>query len=109
MPTARLPKVSPVLMRAANLQVHDKIRDSITAGQFEPGDTLTTRHFAELLGVSQMPVREAFHRLVAEGALENRPNRTIGLPIIERKEFEELTEVRNLLEGLAAEKAARQM
>src|SRR5208282_3003290 len=53
-----------------------------------------------------MPVREAFHRLVAEGALENRPNRTIGLPIIEHKEFEELTEIRYNLEGLAAEKAA---
>ncbi|MDR3717153.1 MAG: GntR family transcriptional regulator [Bryobacteraceae bacterium] len=107
MPTARSPHFSPVLMRAANLQVHEKITDSITGGQFEPGDTLSTRHFAELLGVSQMPVREAFHRLVAEGALENRPNRTIGLPVIERNEFEDLTEIRYHMEGLAAKKAAK--
>jgi DNA-binding GntR family transcriptional regulator len=106
MRTARLPQLSPVLTRAANLQVHEQIRDAITGGQFEPGDTLSTRQFADLLGVSQMPVREAFHRLVAEGALENRPNRSIGLPIIDRKEFEELTEIRYNLEGLAAEKAA---
>jgi len=109
MRTARLPQISPVHMRAANLQVHEKIRDSIAGGQFEPGDTLSTRQFAEFLGVSQMPVREAFHRLVAEGALENRPNRTIGLPIIEQREFEELSEIRYNLEGLAAEKAATLM
>nr|WP_319514506.1 GntR family transcriptional regulator [uncultured Cohaesibacter sp.] len=101
-----LPKLSPVQMYAANLQAHEIIRDSIIDGQFEPGDTLSTRQFASMLQVSQMPVREAFHRLVAEGALENRPNRTIGLPIIRVKEFRELTEIRCTLEGLATEKAA---
>jgi DNA-binding GntR family transcriptional regulator len=53
-----------------------------------------------------MPVREAFHRLVAEQALENRPNRTIGLPTLTPIEFQELTEIRVQLEGLAAQKAA---
>src|SRR5262249_1502974 len=89
-----------------NLKVYDWLRDAIVAGHFKPGDTLSTRQFADALGVSQMPVREAFHRLVAEGALENRSNRTIGLPMLNLPEFNEISEIRVVLEGLAAKKAA---
>lgn len=100
------PGATPVQVRAANLQVYDQIRDAIASGRFNPGDTLSTRQVAESLGVSQMPVREAFHRLVAEGALQNRSNRTIGLPLLGLSEFRELTEIRVTLEGEAAAKAA---
>ncbi len=95
----------PIQSRAANLQVYDQVRQAISSGRFMPGDGLSTRQFAEALDVSQIPVREAFHRLVAEGALENRPNRTIGLPQIGRRVFSELTEIRLSLEGMATEKA----
>jgi DNA-binding GntR family transcriptional regulator len=101
-----IPALKPVVRRAANLQIYDQIRAAISGGQFKPGDTLSTRQIAEALSISQMPVREAFHRLVAEGALENRPNRTIGLPVMGRQEFGEITELRFVLEGLAAAKAA---
>lgn len=100
------PDLKPVVRRAANLQIYDQVRAAISGGQFKPGDTLSTRQVAEALSISQMPVREAFHRLVAEGALENRPNRTIGLPMMGRHEFAEITELRLTLEGLAAQKAA---
>lgn len=99
----------PILQRATNLKVYDQIRDTIVAGRFRPGDTLSTRQFAEALGVSQMPVREAFHRLVAEGALENRPNRTIGLPLLSLQTFDEIVEIRILLEGRAVESAAERL
>ena len=98
--------MKPIRQRATNLKVYDSIREAITEGRLKPGDTLSTRLFAETLGVSQMPIREAFHRLVAEGALENRPNRTIGLPIFSLAEFDEIVEIRMLLEGLAARKCA---
>jgi DNA-binding GntR family transcriptional regulator len=101
-----LQNIERIQQRATNLKVYDQIRDAIVAGRFRPGDTLSTRQFADALGVSQMPVREAFHRLVAEGALENRPNRTIGLPIISLQEFEEIVEIRILLESFAAGKSA---
>ena len=94
--------MKPIRQRATNLKVYDSIREAITEGRLKPGDTLSTRQFAEALGVSQMPIREAFHRLVAEGALENRPNRTIGLPIFSLAEFDEIAEIRMLLEGRAA-------
>jgi DNA-binding GntR family transcriptional regulator len=98
--------VERIQQRATNLKVYDQVRDALVAGRFRPGDTLSTRQFAEALGVSQMPVREAFHRLVAEGALENRSNRTIGLPTISLQEFDEIVEIRIALESLAATKAA---
>jgi len=102
-----LHSVERIQQRATNLKVYDQVRDALVAGRFRPGDTLSTRQFAEALGVSQMPVREAFHRLVAEGVLENRPNRTIGLPYISLSEFEEIVELRILLESYAASKAAK--
>lgn len=101
-----IPGMTPIRQRAKSLQVYEQVREAIASGQFKPGDTLSTRPFAEALGVSQMPVREAFHRLVAEGALENRSNRTIGLPTVDLRSFEELTEIRLNLEGLATAKAA---
>jgi DNA-binding GntR family transcriptional regulator len=103
---AVLENVEPIRQRATNMQVYDRIRETIAGGGFKPGDTLSTRQFATALGVSQMPVREAFHRLVAEGALQNRPNRTIGLPMLSLVEFDEIAEVRALLEPRAAGKAA---
>jgi DNA-binding GntR family transcriptional regulator len=104
-----LETVEPIKQRATNLKVYDWLRDAIVAGRFKPGNTLSTRQFADALGVSQMPVREAFHRLVAEGALENRSNRTIGLPMLSLSEFNEISEIRVLLEGLAAKKAAARL
>lgn len=98
--------LKPVERVAANVQVYEQLRQALMSGQYAPGDVLSTRHIAEALNVSQTPIREAFHRLVAERALENRPNRTIGLPILAVGEFNDLTEIRIHLEGLAAEKAA---
>ncbi|SEK11123.1 HTH-type transcriptional regulator McbR [Marinovum algicola] len=99
--------LKPVVHRAANELVYESVRDAISGGQFEPGEKLSTRKIAGELGVSQMPVREAFQRLVAEGAMVKRENRTITLPELTLKEFKELTEIRLSLEGLAATRAAK--
>jgi DNA-binding GntR family transcriptional regulator len=45
------------------------------------------------------------NRLIAEGALELRPNRTVIVPVLSRKEFDELTDLRCHVEGLAAAQA----
>jgi DNA-binding GntR family transcriptional regulator len=51
-------------------------------------------------------VREALQRLIAEGALELAPNRTIQVPVMTRSRFVEVTEIRLRLERFAAEAAA---
>lgn len=96
----------PITHRAANEIVYETVREAISSGEFSPGEKLSTRKTAEQLGVSQMPVREAFQRLVAEGALTKSGNRSISISEMSPEQFEELTEIRLILEGLAARKAA---
>jgi DNA-binding GntR family transcriptional regulator len=76
------------------------------AGRFAPGALISIRTIADRLGTSAMPAREALNRLIAEGALERRPNRTIAVPLITRGAYQEIRDIRVALEGLAAEQAA---
>jgi DNA-binding GntR family transcriptional regulator len=87
-------------------QVYDALRDGLTAGRFTPGQKLTFRAIAGSLGVSMTPVREAIRRLVAEGVFEMQPNRSVRVPLMTRDRVLELRDLRMVVEGLAAEKAA---
>src|SRR6187399_2056657 len=87
-------------------QVYDSLRDALTAGRFAPGQKLSFRFIAGSLGVSLTPVREAIRRLVAEGAFEMRPNRSVRVPLMTRDKVLELRDLRMELEGLASAKAA---
>ncbi len=87
-------------------QVYASLRDALTAGRFAPGQKLSFRYIAASLGVSMTPVREAVRRLVAEGAFEMRPNRSVRIPLMTRDKILELRDIRLALEGLATEKAA---
>ncbi len=87
-------------------QVYESLRDALTAGRFVPGQKLSFRFIAGTLGVSMTPVREAVRRLVAEGAFEMHPNRSVRVPPMTRARILELRDMRLALEGLATEKAA---
>lgn len=89
-------------------QVLREIRSAIVLGDLAPGARLTFRDVAQRLRASVTPVREALLQLVAERVLSVGPGRTITVPILTRAEFLELRVVRLLLEGLAAEAAAKQ-
>ena len=65
-------------------QVYDSLREALTTGRFAPGQKLTFRFIAGALGVSLTPVREALRRLVAEGAFEMQPNRSVRVPLMTR-------------------------
>ena len=87
-------------------RVYDSLREALTAGRFAPGQKLSLRFIAGTLGVSMTPVREAVRRLVAEGAFEMRPSRSVRVPLMTRDKVLELRDIRMAVEGLAAEKAA---
>jgi DNA-binding GntR family transcriptional regulator len=59
--------------------------------------------------VSRTPVREALRRLIREGLVEHAPN--VGTRVIRwtERELEDVFELRALLEGHAAARAAREM
>jgi DNA-binding GntR family transcriptional regulator len=87
--------------------VYRQLRDAILAAKYPPGTALTVRATAEAMGVSPMPVRSAFDRLGADRAVEATPSTgTVRIPQLSRRRFAELVEMRKLLEGTAAEKAA---
>lgn len=92
---------------ALHAQAYGALRLALASGRFAPGQKLTLRGVATELGVSPMPVREALHRLVAEGALEARDRRSVRVKLLTGDDLRELCAIRMELEGLAAERAAQ--
>jgi DNA-binding GntR family transcriptional regulator len=86
----------------ANARIYEVLRTMLLRGQLAPGTAIGFRQIAEQLNTSVMPVREAVHRLVAEGALEIRDNRRLYIPEMDQARFEQLMRVRLLLEPDAA-------
>lgn len=87
-------------------QIYDQLRSAVMTGEFTPGQHLGITALADALGVSAMPVREALRQLVAEGALEMLPNRMVKVPQLTLALHHEILDVRLMLEGTAAERAA---
>ncbi|MGB3504941.1 MAG: GntR family transcriptional regulator, partial [Xanthobacteraceae bacterium] len=54
-------------------RAYARIADLLISGRLAPGEKLSLRGAAEVLGVSIMPVRAAVSRLVADKALEVAP------------------------------------
>jgi DNA-binding GntR family transcriptional regulator len=86
-------------------RVLEKLRSGLMIGVFVPGQTITLRRLAEMLGTSPMPVRKAIHQLTAANALEILPNRSVAVPRMSAERLKDLTRVRQAVEGLAAELA----
>lgn len=87
-------------------QIYATLRQWITVGRFLPGERLKIRTVAANMGVGQMPVRAALQRLSAEGALINIPNAGVAVPRLSVPEFDDLLQMRMLLEGQAAEQGS---
>lgn len=84
----------------------DRVRQGILEGRFAPGQRLIARDLIEDAGTSRGPIREAFHRLEADGLVDLIPNRGATVRRLLRKEVQELFQIRESLEGLAAGLAA---
>ncbi len=88
-------------------RAYSEIKKGLIAGKFRPGQLMAIRTLAESYGISATPVREALQRLVAEKLLTQQLNRTTIVPVISSAEFTQLYDIRCVLEGFAAEQAAR--
>lgn len=87
--------------------VYLHLRDLILGGKFAPGEKLGEVELGTLLGVSRTPIREAVQRLVQEGLLASSANRGVWVRVLSADEAREVYEVRETLDGLGAELAAR--
>ena len=93
------------------IPLHEKVYlelvRALMSGQLQPGQKLTSRKLAKELGTSDMPVRSAFMRLQALRALSPMPNGSVEVPTISAERFQQLTDVRTVLEGTATELATK--
>ncbi len=103
---AAIRSAPPIERATLGDQVYTHIRRLLVTGRLAPGDRLSLRQVADVMGVSMMPVREAVSRLVADEAIEVMPNRALRVPVMRRRQFEELALIRSEIEGFAAERAA---
>lgn len=77
------------------------LRDAIANGEIRPGERIRAEEFAEKLGLSATPVREAIRQLEAEGILESNPHRGAYVTRVSRRDFVEVYRMRGALESLA--------
>ncbi len=78
--------------------VTDSLRAAILTGAIAGGAPLRQNDVATQFGISVVPVREAFQRLVAEGLAEHRPNRGVLVTALVEADLTEIAELRTLLE-----------
>lgn len=89
--------------RSLRHEVVDELRRLILAGEIPPGTRLKEESVAEQLGVSRLPVREAFRRLESEGLLQSVPRRGVVVTTPDPAEVEVVHAIRIALELLAVD------
>src|SRR5260370_26551519 len=86
--------------------VYDALIDLIVGGERPPGQHMVETDLARQLGVSRQPIREALHRMEAEGWVDLRPSQGAFVHVPTDSEVDELLDVRALLEAETARLAA---
>jgi len=89
--------------------VFETIRQGIITGRFAPGQRLVIRDLEGEIGYSRSTFREAFRRLAAERLVSLIPNRGVAVQRLTPREMADLFEIRELLEGHAARRAAERI
>jgi len=86
-----------------------RIQEDILRGALPPGTRLFQEQLSERYGVSRTPLREAIHRLEAQGLVTKLPNRGVVVRQLSEVELREIYEVRAELEAFAAALATRRV
>ena len=87
----------------------DALRDAILKGEFLPGERLVEAQLMTRFGASRFNVRVALQDLAAEGLVEVQRNRGAQVRKVSLDEAVEITEVRMVVEGLIAARAAERI
>ena len=103
---ARFGLVARINKDSITVQVHQFLQREIEAGNIQPGARIVEEQMAQQLGISKTPLRLALHQLKQDRIVDIEPRRGIYLAIPTLPEVLELIEMREVLEGLAARRAA---
>jgi DNA-binding GntR family transcriptional regulator len=90
-------------------EAYTELKSRIMRSELVPGAKLSIDGLAKQLAFSQTPIREALARLESEGLLARRPLSGYTVePLLSAAEFDDLFEIRMMLEPRAARRAAEQ-
>jgi DNA-binding GntR family transcriptional regulator len=95
-----------MVVQNGDIEVREAIRAAILSGQFVPRQRLIEADLCEQFGKSRSSVRVALRDLSIEGLVEFTPNKGARVREVSIEEAIEITEVRKLLEGYLARRAA---
>jgi DNA-binding GntR family transcriptional regulator len=90
--------VEPLRRLNVSETVAAAVRAMIVDGRLAPGERINEVRLSEALGVSRTPLREALSRLAAEGALSATPAIGYSVRPLSVEEFEQLYDIRPLLD-----------
>ncbi|MPY80452.1 MAG: FCD domain-containing protein [Actinophytocola sp.] len=93
-------------MSHASERAYADLRLEILKGVHPAGTRLREEQLAETLGLSRTPVREALRRLESDGLVTVTPNRGAEVVRLGVEDFEEIFDVRSVLESHVARRAA---
>ncbi len=91
-----------VIKTSLSEKAYNRVREKVIG--LDGGQYLSIREFANEIGVSYTPAREAFQRLEKEGLLERIPNVGYFVPRINIRHIEEIFQVRECLELFVLDK-----
>jgi DNA-binding GntR family transcriptional regulator len=83
---------------------YEKIKGLMIAGELEVDAIYSANQFAEILGVSRTPVREALLQLSAEGLLVSMQGRGFKIKKFSEKRIKEFFETREIIESYIIER-----
>ena len=83
-------------------QAYNYLLQLILNNGLEPSKIYSERYFAELMGISRTPVREAILHLAQEGYIQIMSNRGIMLKELTQQEIHDILEMRTAVEGYCA-------
>jgi DNA-binding GntR family transcriptional regulator len=85
--------------RSLKEQAYDVLKTMILTGKLERGRLYNEMKWAQQLGVSRTPVREALLELSSEGMIDFLPNKGVMIREITTKQVKEVFEIRQIIEG----------
>lgn len=89
-------------------QVTQAVLDEITSGRLKPGERVIQEQLAQALGVSRQPVQQALMLLRNQRVLHDASGRGLIVAPLDADHVRDMYEMRAVLEGLAARRAAEQ-
>jgi len=88
--------------RSLGQSVYENLKEAIVEGTLVSESRVVETRFAEALGISRTPVREAMHKLEREGLLRQDPKGGFYVVGLTRADIEEAFGIRSVLESYAA-------